>query len=137
MQNLAVPVIPKKVLIVDDDPQVVKTLTYILEKLGGYKTSVAMDGKEALQGAARGNFDLIILDLKLPKLHGEEVCKKIRKDDKIKNTPIIMLTGKYSEADKIIGKVIGADYYLTKPFDILELLRIIADIFGIKNNSAT
>ncbi len=124
----------KRVLVVDDDPDVVKTLISILEDLGGYYTFVAMDGEEALQEALEGAPDLIILDLMLPKIPGEEVCKKIRKNEKTKDIPIIMLSGKNMDADKIVGKVIGANYYLTKPVDIAELLKLAQEIFKIKNN---
>jgi DNA-binding response OmpR family regulator len=120
----------KRVLIVDDDPQVVQTLINLLEKVGGYQTTIAMDGKKALAEAKQSPPDLIILDLDLALLPGEIVCKEIRSDEKTKNVPIIMLTGKSRDADKVIGKVIGADYYMTKPFEVPELLETVNNIFN-------
>lgn len=125
----------KKVLIVDDDPLVVRTLSRVFEKLGGYQIFSAMDGEEALQETARSSFDLIILDLQLPKVTGEEVCKQIKKSEKTQKIPIIMLSGKCREVDRIIGRVIGADYYMAKPFDISELLKAANDILERDGNN--
>jgi len=119
----------KKVLIVDDDPDVVQTLVNVLEKLGGYQTGIAMDGKEALDSVKRSAPDLIILDLNLPFICGEEICKEIRKNERTKDLPVIMLTGKCRDCDRIVGRVVGADYYMTKPFDIAQLLETIEKIF--------
>jgi two-component system alkaline phosphatase synthesis response regulator PhoP len=112
----------KKILIVDDDFLVIQTLENIL-KWGGYETIVARDGEEGFIKAREERPDLIILDLMLPKLSGEELCKKIRRDKGIDRIPIIMLTAKNTEIDRIIGKVIGANVYMCKPFDINELLQ--------------
>ena len=90
----------------------------------GFQTASALDGVEGLFKAKMDMPDMVILDLGLPKLPGEQVCKEIKKDEKTKNMSVVMLTGRASEADRIIGKVIGADYYLTKPCDIAELLKI-------------
>ncbi len=122
----------QKVLIVDDDPVVVRTLSLVFEKLGGYQIAIARDGKEALQEVARSSIDLIILDLQLPIVTGEEVCKQIKRSEKTKNIPIIMVSGKCHEVDRIIGRVIGADYYMTKPFEIPELLKAANDILEKK-----
>lgn len=118
----------RKILIVDDDPIVVLTLSRVFEKLGGYQISCAMDGEEALQETAGSSFDLIILDLHLPKVTGEEVCKQLKRSKKTENIPIIMVSGKCCDVDRIIGRVIGADYYMPKPFDISELLKAANDI---------
>ncbi|MDD4955957.1 MAG: response regulator, partial [Candidatus Omnitrophica bacterium] len=78
-----------------------------------------------LKKAIEGGIDLLILDLKLPGLPGEEICRQLRKDERFERLPIIMLTAKDTDADKVVGKVIGANYYIRKPFDIEELLSII------------
>ncbi|UCD15586.1 MAG: response regulator [Candidatus Omnitrophota bacterium] len=111
----------KKVLIVDDEVDIVKTLTYILER-EGYAVYGAVDGTEGLEKVTQHMPDLIILDLRLPLLPGEEVCRRIRKDEATAKIPIIMLTAKDLDVDRVIGKVIGANYYITKPFDIKDLL---------------
>ncbi len=133
MQKTAELVITKKILLVDDDQYVVQTLKQILNKFGGYQVNTASDGKQALQEVERCSPDLIILDLNLPKLSGEEVCKEIKRNEKNKNIPIIMLTGKVREVDRIVGRVIGGDYYLTKPCDIPELLKIVQNVLAVKN----
>lgn len=108
---------PKQILIVDDEPDIRKVLTFRLKKIG-YEVLTATNGEEALKKARQEKADLVILDLLIPKMPGEEVCRQIRKDKKIEKTPVIMLTSKDSDVDKVIGKVIGADCYMTKPFDI-------------------
>ena len=122
----------RKVLIVDDDPIVAKTLSRVFEKLEGYQVTSAMDGREALQEIARNSFDLIILDLQLPGVAGEEICKQIKRSERTENIPIIVISGKCREVDRIIGRVIGADYYMPKPFDITELLKAANDILEKK-----
>ena len=119
----------KRILIVEDDSDIVEVVTRILERKG-YQVFIAMDGIAALEKARRESPDLIILDLDLPKLSGEEVCKEIRRDEKLKITPVIMLTGKSSDVDKVVGRVIGADQYLTKPFEINTLLKVINETIG-------
>lgn len=111
----------KKILVVEDDSAIIRTIKYLLEQ-EGYGVCTASDGEEGLKKARENRPDLIILDLRIPVLPGEEVCREIRKDESIKNTPIVMLTAKDSDTDRIIGKVIGADCYITKPFDINVLL---------------
>jgi two-component system alkaline phosphatase synthesis response regulator PhoP len=118
---------PKKILLIDDDDCILKTTKRILEQKG-YLVSTASDGEAGLQIALFETPDLVILDLGLPKLPGEEVCRGIKITERTKNMPVIMLTGKISDTDKIIGKVIGADYYMTKPFNISELLKNIAAV---------
>lgn len=108
----------KNILIIEDDPEIVKLLEIHLIDLS-YTTDKAMDGFLGLQMALKNNYDLIILDLTLPNMNGIEVCKKLRAE---KNTPIIMLTAKSEEIDRVLGLEIGADDYITKPFSIRELL---------------
>jgi DNA-binding response OmpR family regulator len=106
-----------KILIVDDEPLIVKGLKFSLEQ-DGYETDVAYDGEEAIAKWERGDFSLILLDLMLPTIDGLEVCQKIREKSQI---PIIMLTAKGDDMDKILGLEYGADDYITKPFNILEV----------------
>ncbi len=108
----------KKILLVDDEKTLVKTLTYNLEK-DGYQVISAYDGEEALNKVESDNPDLIILDLMLPGVDGFEVCRRVRKS---MDLPIIMLTAKGDDIDKILGLELGADDYLTKPFNPRELL---------------
>lgn len=115
----------KKVLLVDDNPDVIRLLKRALEK-ENYLISIAMDGEEALQKTTLDPPDLVILDLELPKLPGEEVCRAIRKNEKLGHVRIIILTGKTGDVDRIIGRVIGADCYLTKPFKLEELVKTVA-----------
>jgi len=106
-----------RILVVDDEKNIVKGIKFSLEQ-DGIEVAVAHDGEEALEIARGGGFDLIILDVMLPKLDGLEVCQSIRE---FSMTPIIMLTAKSEDMDKIMGLEYGADDYITKPFNILEL----------------
>jgi len=106
-----------KILIVDDEPLLVKGLKYSLEQ-DGYEIFTAFDGEEALEKFKEQKVDLILLDLMLPKVDGLQVCQQIRLNYQ---TPIIMLTAKGEDMSKILGLEYGADDYLTKPFNILEL----------------
>lgn len=108
----------KNILIIEDDPEIVKLLEIHLTDLS-YTTSKSLDGFLGLQMALKNTYDLIILDITLPNMNGIEICKKIRAE---KNTPIIMLTAKSEEIDRVLGLEIGADDYITKPFSIRELL---------------
>ena len=116
---------PKKILIVDDEPGIVKGLKYYLEQ-DNYETDVAVDGEEALNKFFAGQYDLVLLDVMLPKIDGIEVCQRIRERS---NVPIIMLTAKGDDMDKILGLEYGADDYMTKPFNILEVKTRIKTIF--------
>ena len=120
----------KRILIIEDEYSVSKFLTLRLKNLG-FEIAAAFDGMTGLKEATENLPDLIILDLMIPKLPGEEVCKAIREnlDEKIAKIPIIMLTGKDSIVDKILGKVLGADAYLTKPYEFNDLFEAIRRIF--------
>ena len=109
----------KKILIVDDEPSIQDLLVFNLEK-EGYKPITASDGEEGVSLALSQNPDLILLDVMLPKADGLTVCKRIRQT--LSKTPIIMLSAKGEEIDKILGLEIGADDYMTKPFSIRELI---------------
>ena len=109
----------KRVLIVDDEQSILILLAYNLEK-DGYEVVTAMDGQEGYDLALKESFDFIILDLMLPSMDGMEICKRLRQE-KI-DTPILMLTAKDDELEKIIGLELGADDYMTKPFSPREVL---------------
>lgn len=113
----------RRVLIVEDEDGVLKPLEMRFRKAGFHVIAVR-DGLQAIEEIRRKNADMIILDLVLPKLSGEEVCKAVREDsdEAIASIPIIMLTGKDTVADRIVGKVLGANAYITKPFDFDTLL---------------
>lgn len=108
-----------KVLIVDDEKNIRDLVKYNLEK-AGYEIYEAADGQTALEKLNK-NIDLVILDLMLPVIDGLEVCKRIRNNNQLNNTAIIMLTAKDEELDRILGLEIGADDYITKPFSVREL----------------
>ena len=111
----------EKILIVEDEKDIVKMLEYNLKK-EGFQVVSSRDGEEALDLAVRENPDLVILDLMLPGLDGLEVCKILKKESKTSHIPIIMLTAKSQESDKVIGLELGADDYITKPFSPRELV---------------
>ena len=104
------------ILLVDDEDSVQKLLTYPLER-DGFRVVAARDGEEALAFFARERPDLVVLDVMLPKLDGLEVCKRLRRESSV---PIIMLTARDDELDKVLGLELGADDYITKPFSIRE-----------------
>ncbi|SFS71588.1 response regulator transcription factor [Marininema halotolerans] len=108
----------KKVLVVDDEPSIVKLVQFNLEK-EGYQVLVASDGEAALSKVSEEQPDLIVLDLMLPKVDGLEVCKQVRAQNH--HLPILMLTAKTEEFDKVLGLELGADDYMTKPFSPREL----------------
>lgn len=116
----------KKVLIVEDEQSILKLLQYNLEK-EGYEVSGAMDGKEGYEMALSTSFDIILLDLMLPGMDGMDVCRELRRE-KV-DAPIIMLTAKDSEIDKIVGLELGADDYMTKPFSPREVTARMKAIF--------
>ena len=107
----------KRILLVDDEPLILKPLKFQLE-MDGYETEIAMDGEEALEKFFSRSFDFVLLDVMLPRLDGLSVCQRIREHSSV---PIIMLTAKGEDMDKILGLEYGADDYMTKPFNILEV----------------
>ena len=109
----------KKILIVDDEKPIVEILTYNLQK-EGYETIEAYDGEQAITLALTKKPDLILLDIMLPKVDGLTVCKRIRHT--LSNVPILILSAKDEEIDKILGLELGADDYITKPFSVRELM---------------
>ncbi len=112
----------KKILVVDDEVDLVETIRFPLE-MEGYNVLVSYNGEDALNQARKENPDLILLDLMLPKLDGYKVCRLLKFDERYKDIPILMLTAKTQEKDKLLGKETGADEYITKPFDIDDLMK--------------
>ncbi len=108
----------KKILIIEDEKPLVEALKFTLEK-EGYRVEASYDGKSGLDKFKEGDIDLVLLDLMLPGVDGIDVCKDIRKESSV---PIIMLTAKDSQVDKILGLELGADDYITKPFNMRELI---------------
>jgi two-component system phosphate regulon response regulator PhoB len=112
----------KKILIIEDEADVVDLLTLQLRKAGGFSVVTAHDGAEGLKKARAEPPTLIVLDLMLPRMSGLEVCKILKTDSSTRHIPIIMLTAKAEEVDRIVGLEFGADDYVTKPFSPRELL---------------
>jgi DNA-binding response OmpR family regulator len=110
-----------KILVVDDEPEAVELVEFNLEQ-AGYAVITAADGTEALNKARANSPDLIVLDLMLPEIGGLEVCKMLRRDPATIGIPIIMLTAKAAEIDRVLGLELGADDYITKPFSPRELV---------------
>lgn len=115
----------KKILVVDDEPQILKVLKAYLEK-AGYRVSSAADGPTALAVFHREKPDFLILDLNLPGIDGLDVCKAVRRES---NVPILMLTARVEEADRLIGLELGADDYVIKPFSPREVVARVRTIF--------
>ncbi len=107
----------EKILVVDDEPILLKGLKFSLEQ-DGYNVETAIDGNEAFEKIMNNSYELVVLDLMLPEIDGLEVCKKVRESSMV---PIIILTAKGDDSSKVLGLEYGADDYLTKPFNILEL----------------
>src|SRR5215212_5620719 len=107
---------PTRILLVDDEQPIQKLLSYPLQK-EGYEVVPATDGEQALESFDREHFDLVVLDIMLPKVDGLEVCRRLRARSAV---PIIMLTAKTEEIDKVLGLELGADDYITKPFSMRE-----------------
>ncbi|MBN2483067.1 MAG: response regulator [Candidatus Omnitrophica bacterium] len=110
----------KKILVVEDEDSIRNVLEVRLKNCG-FEVVTAADGEDGLNKARAEKPDLMILDLGLPKLPGEEVCRQLRNEEN--NVPIIMLTAKTEDVDRVVGKVLGANYYMTKPFEWTELLK--------------
>ena len=119
----------QRILVVDDEPEAVELVEFNL-KQAGYAVSTAADGAEALKKARTQTPDLIVLDVMLPEMDGFEICKVLRLDPATAKVPIIMLTAKAAEIDRVLGLELGADDYLTKPFSPRELLLRIKKILS-------
>lgn len=125
-----------KVLIIEDEEHISELIKYNLEA-SGYQVIAAYDGEEGLKAVFEHKPDLVILDLMLPKMDGISVCNKVRNNKETEDIPIIMLTAKSSETDKIIGLEIGADDYITKPFSVRELQARIKTVLRRTKNTVT
>ncbi len=117
----------KNIVIIEDEQDLAELLAFNL-KAEGFRTSIARDGRSGLELVTSGLPDLVILDLMLPEMNGIEVCKLLRKQSATRGIPIIMLTAKGEEIDRVVGFEVGADDYLVKPFSIRELLHRIGAI---------
>jgi two-component system phosphate regulon response regulator PhoB len=118
----------ERVLIVDDDPDIQKLVSYNLTQ-AGYQVVTAASGLEALNAVQDQTPDLIVLDIMLPDLDGLEVCRRLRRQEKTRRIPIIMLTARTQEVDRVVGFELGADDYVMKPFSPRELVLRIRSIF--------
>jgi two-component system response regulator VicR len=116
--------VPAKILVVDDEPPIVEMLAYNLKR-NNYEVVIARDGEEALLQARREQPDLIVLDLMLPRIDGLEVCRALRRE---RDVPIIMLTARDSEVDRVVGLELGADDYVVKPFSVRELMARVKNV---------
>lgn len=113
-----------RILIVEDERSIRETMQFALEA-AGYECFLAGDGAEALVAARTGSPDLILLDLMLPKLNGYQVCRLLRQDRRFAGVPIVMVTARTQDQDYIQGKESGADDYLTKPFELPDLVAVV------------
>ena len=125
--------IQKRVLVVDDDPVIVRTLRAYLER-AGYLVTEAHHGLEALQRVKENKPDLILLDVLMPMLDGFKVARMLKFDKNYKDIPIIVLTSRATEAEREIGKKVGADEYLCKPYKISHVLNVVGNYLGAMNN---
>jgi len=119
----------KRILVIDDEPELVKAIQIRLE-IAGYETLVAHDGMEGLDKARKENPDLILLDLMLPKMDGYKVCALLKRDKTYSKIPVIMLTARTLERHKRQGMELGADAYITKPFQYEVVLAKIKELLG-------
>jgi len=128
----------RPVLIVEDDPDIAEGLRYNLER-EGLETRVALTGEQGLQAAldAKNPPALVILDLMLPGMSGTELCRRLRREPPTRRTPIIMLTARTSEADRVAGLDLGADDYISKPFSVRELMARVRAVLRRADESAT
>ena len=122
-------IIPKKILIVEDDPSFSRAINHIIEK-EGYDVITASNGMAGLRMAKEESPDLMILDVMLPGLDGFEICSQLRQNPETENLPIIMLSAKGQEIDKTTGLKVGANEYLTKPVDRALLLEKVSSLLG-------
>jgi DNA-binding response OmpR family regulator len=118
-----------RVLVVDDDPVILELLQLNLE-LEGHEVASARDGNEALASARSGAYDLLLLDVMMPQLDGFAVCRQLRADPATANLPVVLLSARTQDTDMAQGTTAGADAYVTKPFDPLDLVRLLERVHG-------
>ena len=119
----------RKVLVVDDEPSIAKILRKQLE-VAGFEVTVAVDGEDGLAKVREWKPELVLLDVMLPKINGHEVCKTLKADPELKGIPVIMLTAKTQRQDQDLAQQQGADAFLTKPFQLAELLAKVRGLLG-------
>lgn len=124
----------KKILLVDDEQDIVETLKFVLEA-EGYTCFCAYNGEDGLKLAKEIIPDLMVLDVMMPKINGFKISRLLKYDAKYKNIPIIMLTARSQDSDKQIGEETGADVYITKPFDLDEVVSTVAKLLREKENN--
>lgn len=122
----------KNILIVDDEQDIVESLKFVLET-AGFNCYTAFDGEEGLRLAKEIIPDLMILDVMMPKINGYKISRLLKYDSKYKSIPILMITARSQEEDKLIGEETGADEYITKPFDLDEVLKQVEKYLGKQN----
>ena len=125
----------ERILVVEDEPHISKLIRYNIEK-AGYDNQAVITGEEALLKLEESKFDLVILDVMLPKMDGFEVCRRIRQHSRLSQLPVLMLTARGEETDKIVGFELGADDYLVKPFSPRELILRIKSILRRKQQKS-
>jgi len=121
----------KKILIVDDEADIIEILQFVLEA-EGFECITAFDGEEGLKLAKEAHPDLIILDVMMPKINGYKICRLLKYDSKYKDIPILMITARSQEEDKVIGEETGADEYITKPFNVDYVAQRVKSFLGSK-----
>ena len=124
----------KKILIVDDEADIIEILQFVLESQG-YECITAFDGEEGLKLAREASPDLIILDVMMPKINGYKISRLLKYDNKYKDIPILMITARSQEEDKIIGEETGADEYITKPFKVEYVVEKVKEYLGQKDGT--
>lgn len=122
----------KKIIIIEDDRHINRLISYNLSK-NGFRPESVYDGTEAMNRLSGENFDIVILDIMLPGIDGFRICKSIKDNPAAFKTFVVMLTAKAESQDKIYGNLVGADYYLTKPFSIAKLMEVIKDLIVIRD----
>ncbi|MEW6278489.1 MAG: response regulator [Candidatus Eremiobacterota bacterium] len=120
---------PKTILVADDEPFVLRSLEFILKK-EGYRVLTAVDGQEALDKAVQERPDLLLLDIQMPRMDGNTVCRTLREDPERKDVYIVMITAKGQEADRIQSLESGANEYITKPFSPRKVITRVKEILG-------
>lgn len=126
-----------RILVIEDDEDIANNIKYNLDRTGNYETVLANTGEAGMELAEEGSFSLFILDINLPGMTGYEICRRLRKDERTAQTPILLLSARSSEDDKVQGFDFGADDYVTKPFSMRELKARVAALLKRSSNSIT